>query len=406
MTTTAALPRMPAFLHSRVGGFPRPYWVLWAGTLVNRLGTMVEPFLGLYLMTARGLSLAQSGLVVATLGAGSLLSQVLGGFLADRIGRRITMVGGTLATGAAMLALGYAQGMPAIMAAALLLGLALDMYRPASHAMVADIIAPGDRPRAFALLFWAVNLGWAAAMVVGGTLAQQGFLWLFWIDAATCALFGLLVWRAIPETRPARVEGDGPAGSWSQVLRDRVLVGYTLIMLAYVFVLMQAMTTMPLAMRELGLGPRDYGVAIAANGVVIVLVQPLVGAWLARRDRPRVLAAGFALVGVGYGLTTLATTVWAFVATILVWSVGEIIASAVAQAVVADLAPAHLRGRYAAAFGLSWSGGFLLAPLGGTQLLGVSVPALWLTCLGIGLGTAVAVLALGPAIRRRALAPE
>ncbi|MFI6516539.1 MDR family MFS transporter [Spirillospora sp. NPDC050679] len=406
MTTTAALPRMPAFLHSRVGGFPRPYWALWIGSLINRLGTMVEPFLGLYLMTARGLSLAQSGLVVATLGVGSLLSQVLGGFLADRIGRRITMVGGTLTTGAAMLALGYAQGLPAIMAAALLLGLALDLYRPAANAMVADIIAPGDRPRAFALLFWAINLGWAAAMVVGGTLAQQGFLWLFWIDAATCALFGLLVWRAIPETRPARAEGDGPAGSWLQVLRDRVLVGYTLIMLAYVFVLMQAMTTMPLAMRELGLGPRDYGVAIAANGVAIVLVQPLVGAWLARRDRPRVLAAGFALVGAGYGLTTLATTVWAFIATILVWSIGEIIASAVAQAVVADLAPAHLRGRYAAAFGLSWSGGFLLAPLGGTQLLGAGVPVLWLTCLAVGLGTAVAVLALGPAIRRRALAPE
>ncbi|WP_174555092.1 MDR family MFS transporter [Actinomadura hibisca] len=404
--TTAALPRMPAFLHTRVGGFPRPYWALWTGTLVNRLGTMVEPFLGLYLMTARGLSLAQAGLVAATLGAGSLASQVLGGFLADRIGRRITMVGGTTATGAAMLALGYAQGMAVIMAAALLLGLAKDMYRPASHAMLADIIDPADRPRAFALLFWAINLGWAAAMVTGGLLAQQGYLWLFWIDAATCAAFGLLVWRAIPETRPARTD-DGPsAGSWRQVAGDRVLLGYAAIMLAYVFVLMQAMTTMPLAMRELGLGPRDYGVAIAANGVLIVAVQPLIGAWLARRDRSRVLAAGFVLVGVGYGLTTLATTVWEFIATILVWSVGEIITSAVVQAVVADLAPPHLRGRYAATFGLAWSGGFLLAPLGGTQLLGVSAAALWLTCLGVSLATAAAILALGPAIRRRSFSSD
>ncbi|TYK48047.1 MDR family MFS transporter [Actinomadura decatromicini] len=408
MTTLEGSPvappgRLAAFLRPRVGGFPRTFWTLWAGTLLNRLGTMVEPFLGLYLTTVRGLSLAQAGLVMAVLGAGSLGGTLLGGVLADRIGRRATLTCATVGTGAAMLILGYAQGIAAIVAAALLLGVLLDMYRPAAQAMVADIISPADRPRAFGLLFWAINLGWAVAMVLGGTLAQQGFLWLFWIDALTCASFGLLVWRAIPETRVR--DGRAAAGMFAgfgRVLRDRVMVGYVLTSLVYTFVLMQGLTTMPLAMREDGLGPQDYGIAFAANGVLIIIVQPLVNAWLARRDHSLVLACGFVGVGIGYGLTSLASSTAGYTATVLVWTLGEITAASVLQAVVADLAPADLRGRYSGLYGMAWSGGFLLAPLGGTQLLGLGgAPALWLTCAGLAVAAAVAVAALGPAIRRR-----
>ncbi|MFB4307951.1 MDR family MFS transporter [Actinomadura sp. GTD37] len=393
--------RVAAFLRPRVGGFPRPFWVLWAGTLLNRLGTMVEPFLGLYLTTVRGLSLAQAGVVMAVLGAGSLGGQVVGGALADRLGRRPTLTLATVGTGAAMLALGYAQGIAAIVGAALLLGVLLDMYRPAAQAMVADIVSPAERPRAFGLLFWAINLGWAVAMVLGGTLAQQGFLWLFWIDAITCAGFGVLVWRAVPETRSRDARAD-PRGGFGRALRDRVMVGYVLVTLVYTFVLMQGMTTMPLAMKEDGLGPQSYGLAIGANGVLIIIVQPLVNAWLARRDHSLVMVAGFVLVGVGYGLTSLASTVAAYTATILVWTLGEITAASVLQAVVADLAPADLRGRYGGLYGMAWSGGFLLAPLGGTQLLGAGgAAALWLTCAALALVAAAAQLALAPAIRRR-----
>ncbi|MEU5881601.1 MFS transporter [Spirillospora sp. NPDC047279] len=405
----AAPPRLPAFLHDRIGGFPRTFWILWAGTLLNRLGTMVEPFLGLYLTTTRGLSLGQAGLVMAVLGAGSLVSQLVGGVLADRIGRRATLTAGTVLTGAAMLALGYAQGIVSIVASVLLLGLVLDLYRPASQAMVADIISPAERPRAFALLFWAINLGWAVATILGGTLAQHGFLWLFWIDAITCAGFGVLVWRAVPDSRPEKPralpgEGGHGAGGFLDALRDRVMVVYVVLGVAYTFVLLQGMTTMALAMKEDGLGPQAYGIAVAANGMIIIVVQPLVAAWLTRRDHSRVLAAGFALVGLGYGLTAFAGSLWSYVGTVLVWTLGEIIAASVIQAVVADLAPPHLRGRYSGLYGMAWSGGFLLAPLGGTQLLAVGAPALWLTCLALGLAAAAGQLALGPAIRRRRVA--
>ncbi|GAA2769468.1 hypothetical protein GCM10020219_040420 [Nonomuraea dietziae] len=201
---TTALAEKPSFLQSKIGGLPRPFWALWSGTLVNRLGTMVMPFTGVYLTQSRGLSLTAAGLVMAVFGAGSLVSQLIAGTLADRIGRRATLAGGMLATAVAMLALGYSTTLPAILASMFVLGLVIDAYRPASSALVADLIAPAERPRAYGLLFWAINLGYAVGMTAGGWLAQSGFMWLFWFDAISSVVFAVLVWRAVPETRAPR----------------------------------------------------------------------------------------------------------------------------------------------------------------------------------------------------------
>jgi MFS family permease len=388
--------RLGAIFRTQVGGLPRVFWVLWAGTLVNMLGTMLEPYLGLYLVTVRGFSLGETGAVIAVLGAGSVASQFAGGLLADRIGRRATLAGSTVATGFAILGLGYAKGVAAIAAAAVLVGLTREMYRPASTAVVADVVSPEDRPRAFGL----INLGWTFALLAGGVLAQHGFIYLFWVDALTCVGFGLLVWRAAPETRPARGEATA-AGRFVDVLRDRIVVAYAVVVTLYTAVALQGMTTLPLAMRRDGLGPEAFGLAIALNGVVVITVQPLLSAWLARHDHVSVLAVGFALVGVGYGLTAAATELWAYAATVVVWTLGEVVAAAAILAVVAELAPPQLRGRYSGLHGIAWSSGLLLAPVLGTQLLSVGASVLWFTCPGLGLAAAVGVLLLGPPIRGR-----
>src|SRR5690606_15387666 len=258
VTTTA--PPEPSFLRATFGGLPRPFWALWGGTLVNRLGTMVMPFTGVFLTQARGLSLAAAGLVMAVFGAGSLLSQLLAGVLADRIGRRATLAGGMVATAAALLALGYSTTLPAILASMLLLGLVVDAYRPASNALVADLVSPENRPRAFGLLFWAINLGYSIGMTAGGWLAEQDFLLLFWLDAVSCVIFAALVWRAVPETRP---RGKPEAGGFGVVLRDRLMVAFTLVVLGNALVYSQTFTTLPMAMTErAGLTTGQFGTAM------------------------------------------------------------------------------------------------------------------------------------------------
>ncbi|MEU7854493.1 MFS transporter [Nonomuraea sp. NPDC049141] len=400
---TSSVVEKPSFLKSKVGGLPRPFWALWSGTLVNRLGTMVMPFTGVYLTQARGVSVAGAGLVMAVYGAGSLISQLLGGWLTDRIGRRATLSGGMLATAGAMLALGYSTSLAAIIGSMFVLGLVIDVYRPASNALVADLVSPVERPRAYGLLFWAINLGYAVGMTVGGWLAQLGFGWLFWIDAVSSVVFAVLVWRAVPETRaPERTS----AGGFGVVLRDRVMVAFTLVVLGQALVYLQTVTMLPVAMvKQAGLSTGEFGAAMALNGVLIVVVQPLVSDWFGRLDAARTFALGLAVTGAGFALTAFVTdAVWLGV-TIAVWTAGEIVTAGIAGTLVAALAPAHLRGRYSGLFGFAWSAAAVLAPLAGGALLDVGPKALWFTVGGIGLLSAVAMLALGPAIRRRALEP-
>ncbi|MFC0861132.1 MDR family MFS transporter [Sphaerimonospora cavernae] len=392
------------FLRSRLGGLPRPFWVLFAGTMVNRLGTMVGPFIGIYLTQTRGLSLAATGLVLTMFGVGSMLSQPLAGWLADHFGRRVTLTGGMTATAITMLVLGYMTSIAGIVAAMLVLGLVIDAYRPASQALVADLISPEDRPRAFGLLFWAVNLGFAIAMVSGGWLARSGFTLLFWVDAVTCLVFGVLVWRAVPETRPATAQARG--GGFREVLRDRLMVAFVLTSLLYGMVYTQAHTTLPLAMTGQGLPTSAYGTAMAVNGVLIVIVQPVMNTWLARRDPARWLAAGYAVVGAGFMLHALMSSLAGHAAAVMVWTLGEVLTAGIPGAIVAALAPAHLRGRYSGLYGFAWSAATLLAPLAGTWLLAVGPGLLWPVVGGLALLAAAGQLALGRAIRRRGAAAQ
>ncbi|MFI9590633.1 MDR family MFS transporter [Nonomuraea sp. NPDC052265] len=389
----------PSFLRSQIGGLPRPFWALWSGTLVNRLGTLVMPFTGVYLTHSRGMSVTAVGLVMGVYGAGSLLSQILAGVLTDRVGRRVTLSGGMLATAATMLALGYSTSLPAIVASMFVLGLVIDIYRPASTALVADLVSPSERARAYGLLFWAINLGYAVGMTAGGWLASVGFLWLFWIDAVSCLVFAALVWRAVPETRPRARES---AGGFGVVLRDRAMVAFTLVVLGNALVYLQTVTMLPVAMTSVvKLTPAQFGLAMALNGVLIVVVQPLVSGWLGRRDASRTFALGLAVMGAGFAMTAFVTTTFWLAVTIAVWTAGEIITAGISGTIVAALAPGHLRGRYSGLFGFAWSLAAVLAPLMGGPLLAAGSQALWFSVGGVALVSAAGMLALGPAIRRR-----
>jgi len=405
---TAAPPAGPeraGALRSRLGGMPRQFWVLWAGTLVNRTATFVRPFLVLYLTGSEHVSLATAGAVLSVSGAGALVSQPLGGFLADRHGRRWTLVGGMLGTAASELLLGYSRSLALIFALAAVFGLLVDLYRPALQAMVADLVPPSDRPRAYGLIFWAINLGFSIAMVLGGVLAEHGFLWLFWADALTCTAFAVMVLRAVPETRPER--GPGQSGpSFRLLLADRPMLALAGLALIYATVYTQATSGLPLAMQQAGLSAAAYGLTVAVNGVVIVLIQPLTVSWLTGRDHSRVIAAGQLLVGLGFGLTQLASGVPEYMATVIVWTLGEIATFTMTSALVADLAHRQMRGRYQGLLGLAWGGGALIGPFAGAWVLEyVGGVWLWSGCALCGVLMAAGQLALGPSIRRRRAAP-
>ncbi len=380
-------------------GLPRPFWVIFAGTIVNRLGQFVEPFLALYLVRGRSLSLTQAGVIVTCFGAGAFASQPVGGWLADRFGRRSTMVGGLLATAVSMGLLAVARPPWLIGATALLVGLAIDVYRPASSAAVADLVDPADRPRAFSLVYWAVNLGVSVSGVLGGVLAVHGWWILFVLDAATSVAFAVLIARGVPETRPERDASE--PGGYGPVLRDRVAVALAALTLVGGVVYLQSYIALPLAMTRDGLSPASYGVAYAVNPVTVLLVQPFTLRWLTGKPPALVYAGSTLVLGIGFGLTAFAHDTLTYGATVFVWTLGEVAFNAVAPTVINTIAPEALRGRYNGLIGLAFGGANMLAPLAGTWALGQGRAVIWGGCFVVDLVVAAGVLALWPALHRR-----
>ena len=188
----------PVSLRRTLRDLPRAAWILYLGTFVNRFGSFVLPFLVLYLIR-RGYTVVQAGAVVGLYGVGSLLASVVGGYLADRVGRRTAIAISMFTSAAILVALSEAQQLAAIAVLTALAGLTAELYRPASSALLSDLVPVGRRVTAFALYRTAINAGFALGPAAAGFLADRSFLWLFWGDALTSAVFGVLAVVALPE---------------------------------------------------------------------------------------------------------------------------------------------------------------------------------------------------------------
>ena len=403
--------RLQRAVRETVGGLPRVYWWLWTGTLVNRIGAFVIPFLAIYLTSGLHRSVSYAGLVLALLGLGGTAASLAGGVLADRVGRRPTLLGAQLGTVVSLLGLGLVHGEAAVAVWAVLYGFFANATRPAFSATMTDVVAPQDRVRAFSLNYWAINLGFAVAPVLAGFLAQVSYLLLFVGDALTTLLLAAIVFLRVPETHPhlpartSTAEASAeprPTGSILDAVRDPVFMAFTGLTFLLALVFMQHLSTLPVAMAADGLSPAQYGSAVAVNGLLIVLLTVPATAWLTRFARSRVLALAAVLVGTGFALTAVAGSWPAYAGTVMVWTLGEILNAPVSSAVVADLAPAHVRGRYQGVYSLSWGGASFLAPLLGSWVYdGLGGTALWLACGVLGVVAGAGQLLVAPARGRR-----
>jgi MFS family permease len=400
-----ALQRLSRASSRWVEGLPRAYWFLWVGTVVNRLGGFVVPFLTLYLTTQRGYSVGSAALMVSLFGAGSFAANLVGGELADRLGRRPVLLASLFLAPIVTVSLGLVRATAWMAIGTTLLGFTVDLYRPAVNASITDLVPSEHRPRAFGYLYWAINLGAAAAPVIAGSLARLDYLWLFIGDALTTFVFGLFVLAGVPESRPAQAShaASQPVSARLRALgREPLLLVFSFMGLLIGTVYMQGVVTLPLDMQGHGLTPADYGAAIAVNGALVVLLGLPASNSAGRWPRFGALALASLLVGLGFGLYTWASALPFFALGVAVWTLGEIAFASVAPSVVADLAPVEYRGLYQGVFGASYGLAFLTGPIGGGLLLERYGPhVLWGACLAVGAVMAVGYLALARPAQRR-----
>lgn len=397
------LPRLaPPPLLAELRALPRSFWVLFAGTFINRFGTFVWPFLTIYLVRS-GFSPQIAGVTIACFGVGSIGGSTLGGWLADRLGRRHTIVVGAFASSAFYLLLYCASTLPFIMLSAGLAGLAGGTYNPASSALLADIVPEERRVRAYSAVRLALNAGFGAGSACAGFLAAHGSsFWLFAGDALSTAIFAIIAWTALPHgIRAAKQHAP-----WSVALRslraNRAFHALFFGMLCLGLITTQWVTTYPIhvlrAVPFLDLfqwrlhDTQIYGLLLAWNGLMVVLVElPLTG-FILRFEARQVMAVGYLLQGFGFALTGCCFTFPTLWAAMTLFTLGEIAVAPVASAYLARVAPEQMRGRYMGVLALAWSTSGILGPIFGPRLLAFSPALLWSACAALGLFGAASIL--------------
>ena len=395
-----------AYLRSLDPRLPRAVWILNFGGLANAVGNgLAFPFLVIYLHNVRGFSLATAGLVLATTGAVSLLCGPAVGVVVDRIGGRTTLAGALV-----LLAVGFgsypliSEPWHAFLASAVA-GVGNAGFWPSQSALIAGLTPPRRRHGAFALQRVTRNLGIGLGGVAGGLIATTAnptsFTVLFLLDAATFLVFVAML-PLVPEPALPEAEGDALApGRYRDVLRHRVFLGIVVLNVLFVTAGYAQFELLPVfAKNEAGVTEAGIGVIFFVNTLVIVLAQfPVAKALEGRRRMPALAAmtvlwavAWLVVLSGGHWLEALGAAV-AFGAAAVVFGLGECFQGPVQGALVADLAPPRLRGRYMAVSTISWDIGFIIGPAVGGFVLGAEPLALWplaaVICLVAGAGALV-----------------
>lgn len=339
---------------------PRPVQILIAGTFVNKAGTYIVPYLTIVLMRDFRLSPVEAGLAVAAYGFGSLVSVFAGGQTADRLGRRSTMLLSLFGSGLLALCLGFAPNLQAFVLLLLGFGFLADLFQPAASAIVTDLVPPEQRKVGFAGLRLAINLGFAAGVVVGGFLVDWDWRFLFWGDGLSTLAYGLVILLFISETRPARREGEVAESPF----RDRPFLRLVAASSAFPFLMFAVMTVLPITLTEGASYPsRTYGYIVGLNGLLVAMLELPVAARLPTASRLSLAAGGLAVAALGVALNGSPPSLAIYVIAILLVTAGEIVMMPQLSATVADWAPRLSRGRYISLFQSSWTFAKATSPL-------------------------------------------
>ena len=379
-------------------GLPRDVWVLAIATLINRAGTMVLPFLVLYVTRELGFGASQAGLALAVYGAGAIIAAPLGGRLTDRIGPLPVMRASLLLGGVLLLVFPFVRSLPAVLAVTLVWAIVSELFRPANLVIIADIVTPDKLKPAYALSRLSINVGMSVGPAAAGFIAERSFTWIFIGDAVTTLIAAaVLIW--IPIGAAHRHAPEDASAKQGSVLDMLVLDDTRMVLfLAAVFlmgaVFFQIEGPLPLFLvQDLSLSPAFYGGLFTLNTVMIVFMEVPLNAATAHWPHRCALAIGAFLFAVGSGAFGFAAGPIPVVLAMIVWTFGEMMLFPQAAAFVAEIAPPSRRGQYMGAYSLAFSLAFAVAPWAGTASYArFGARLLWIGVFFVGVISAMMML--------------
>jgi MFS family permease len=367
-------------------GLPREIWLLCLVTFIQRSGTMVLPFLTLYLTQRQGFSVQEAGAVLSLYGVGSIVGSYVGGWLSDRIGSIIAQLVSLLLATVALIGLSAAYSPAAIVVVVLLWSIVSESMRPANGAALAELSPPHLHVRAFGVRRLSMNLGMSIGPALGGFLVTLSYRWLFVIEAGVGLLAAGLLWGLLLPTSRQVPSAHQPNPSTTEVnasrqtpWRDGVFLAILVLTSLLVIVLFQLFGAYPLMLADVHHFPSyTIGFVFTLNTLVIVVCQMPVLHAVERFDTLRVIGIGAFLLCMGFALLPFGTTPSMLSVTVLVWTCGEMLTTPLLESFVARRSPVENRGQYMGLFSAAFSVAFVLAPVGGTWIYGhYGYLALW-----------------------------
>lgn len=355
-------------------GLPREIYIVFICRMINSMGTFVFPLLSLILTQKIGFTKAQAGIFVTLLAIMQVPSLLIGGKLADTLGRKkVILIFQSLGAFSYMIC-GFIK--PSLTMAITIVFAAsfYGMAVPAFDAVSADVTTPKNRKQAFSLLYMGYNIGFAMAPIIGGLLYKNYLSLIFIFDGITTILSLILFATFIKETMKKKTSSESKnyvfeknvkGSAFSVLLKRPILIYFALIMFVYQFVYSQWGFTLPLQMGDIfgNDGARLFGMVAGFNGIVVIVFSPIITILMRRVKPTKVIACGGVLYAIAFGMLSLINNYYFYFISIFILTIGEVMISINKSTFIANNTPASHRARISSIVTMITGAGFALGPI-------------------------------------------
>ena len=395
--------------------YPRAFWIYNIIVFIDRLGGfMLYPFFALYLTQKYEIGMSTVGLLFGVFSISGMVGSALGGAIADRMGRKTVIIVSLILSSLSALGMGFAPTLGIFIAVVVIVGTLSSIGHPAHEAVVADLLPPEKRAEGYGIIRVVFNLAVIIAPPIAGLLIANSYLTLFLVDAVISLISAAIVLLALPETKPQAQAHVKPEtmkqtfAGYGRVFKDTPFLAFIGVTVMMTLVYMNMNSTLGVYLRDQhGLPEIRYGWLLSINAIIVVLFQFWVTRRLEKYKPLLMMAAGSLLYAVGFAMYGFVPTFALFIVAMIIITIGEMVVSPFQQSLVASFAPEHMRGRYMAVSGLSWSISFTIGPYFAGLLLDSASPhLLWVFCGIVGVLATLGFLVLNKAHRSPAPAIE
>jgi MFS family permease len=378
-------------------GLPHDMWALFFTSLINRSGTMVIPFLALYLTKKIGVSPAEAGMALLVYGAAAFIAAPLTGKLSDKLGAIKVMKFALFGSGILFFVYSFISNYNWILVATFVLAAVNESFRPANLSMISEIVTPPQRRMAFALNRLAINAGMSIGPVIGGFLILIDYNYLFYANAVASIAAGIYLsstkWSSLSTNKVEDVTIETPKLRFA-ILADKRFLFFLFAVIPANLVFFQHLGALPLyIVDDLGYTTAAFGLFGAINTVLIILVEVPLNNFMNDTQYRKSLMIGALLAGIGFGGFAIATTVIPLVISIIVFTFGEMVFFPTTAAYTSEIAPANRLGEYMGYYQMTFSFAFSVGPWLGTVVYqNYGSVILWSGALVFGLITAALMI--------------